>query len=732
VLDWSNISPEDFLTTPGLLADEPVLEAAPNARRFARAGKSDYYDDIGFRSMAATLTPGPVPLQTMSGMHFQRESEQRKQLTPELEDLLDQQRKLRHRPLELPKDGRFRYEVTDDSIDFFVAFGPSDTGETPDVWTFPLSAPPKMIIEQLAEEMDVPMLFTQYGRIDVPSFWLPINALIAAGKFRRMQQWRAELAKSPQAGCFYAFVSHRWLSTAHPDPDETHARFLSWQIVGHLCEAIRIASLRGLDSPRAFSRMLGFAMGIHGSDLAESLIVNVLRHNLDEASLEEARKEVIGIEDRLDDHGLAEAVAEDAMPRLRKTLEQCPVLTALLECIFVWYDYSCMPQAPRTEEEDREFREGLQSLIAIQAMSRTLVLLDGVEDYLSRAWCTLEAIVADTQLMSIDLLVGSYRATARDGRIEYFFEHLLEDRPHLVWRAILDTEVFGLQSWRECMRRLKIATTEAPDLPFTYEELVKLSAPTKVHVDASELITGVVPLPVIDNGNAVLWARKLARSVKIAANRDTPQTLDWTNSLRIESGWGRDGGHSAAEQPPSIRLADRSGDASQTQCHAVIIGSCEGEAVMLSRWVREHAGELERLVGASIDSMTWLASDIAPVGHFAHGNLSAEAIGADVWVVVSLSVRFTNCTLTGCLVDMLAASTGTVVTVAVDKSENNVSVVSRDGDADSDGDGNSRTEESDKFRRLLIPSGGFPVVSGGLFRGTLTACLVPNLPDIDG
>ena len=153
--------------------------------------------------------------------------------------------------------------------------------------------------------------------------------------------------------------------------------------------------------------------------------------------------------------------------------------------IFLWYDYSCVPQPPRSESEEAVFRQGLQYLNSIQILGRTMVLLDYVEDYVSRAWCTLEAINAD-QFQSIDVMIGSQRKTGRKGLIEYFFDNLLQDRPHIVWRGVLDTEVFRLQTPIECMRRLGLKRTDQRDLPYIYSNLCKLDAPTKIHVDDSE------------------------------------------------------------------------------------------------------------------------------------------------------------------------------------------------------------------------------------------------------
>src|SRR5207248_1947188 len=161
----------------------------------------------------------------------------------------------------------------------------------------------------------------------------------------------------------------------------------------------------------------------------------------------------------------------------------------------------CLPQVPRDEVDEELFLAGLQQLVACQALSRTLVLLDETEDYLSRGWCTLEALVADSEMGRIDLLVGSQRPTTRGGRTELYFATLLQDRPHIVWRALLDTEVLRVQSPEECMSRLGLALSEERDVAIVYDRMRTIRAPVKLHTDASELWTGVIPVPPAEGGD---------------------------------------------------------------------------------------------------------------------------------------------------------------------------------------------------------------------------------------
>src|SRR5262249_48896956 len=140
--------------------------------------------------------------------------------------------------------------------------------------------------------------------------------------------------------------------------------------------------------------------------------------------------------------------------------------------ILLWYDYSCMPQRPHaTQAEERDFQQALRYLGAYQATGRTVVLLDDVDAHLTRAWCTLEALVADALTGTMDLFVGSHYH-GRSGEAEHHLLLALEDRPHLVWRGLLDTEVFGVQTRQECMARLGLTTTHLADLPLVYDQLL--------------------------------------------------------------------------------------------------------------------------------------------------------------------------------------------------------------------------------------------------------------------
>jgi hypothetical protein len=728
IRDWENLSPHQLLSDPTRTVPDPDRPAVARALKYARAGPSLTYDEIGFRTVAAIpmMAKGPVTpitLQTLTGMRVEKEQAERRWLQPELAELLDQQLKLRHRPIELPEGGRYRYRVQRDYIHFTrILEAPHGTVEDGDVWTFPITAPPRMVLDN-AVDRDVSPLFTQVCHVDLPGvFWLPLTALIEQGQFLPMQRWGPVLVEDIKPGCFYGFVSHRWLSREHPDPQGVQARFCAWQLFSHLCEAVRVAGTRGLHAPRKFNALIGFPVGVKGTELAESLLVNVLRDTLDDAMLEQAVEEVTSIESLTRDYGVSAAAdVETAMGRLARILEEQPVLRMLTERLHVWYDYSCLPQVPRSDSEEALFRQGLEHLNLTQLMGRTLVLLDEVEDYMSRAWCTLETLVADSFNAAIDLLVGSGRAQGHRGEAEHYFWEVHADRPHIVWRALLDTEVFRVQTPVECMDRLGVRVTDARDLPFIYQRLLDFVAPTKIHVDGSELLTGVIPLPVTHGGTSVLWITSTERRATFGADPAAARTLDWTDARRIPTGWDAGEGDDAARVLPfQILEADTRSPAPDPapSCHVAVVASCEGESVMLANWALKHRSDLEGLLDVPMSSISWLATDIAPVGHFVQGDLRAIAIDAEVVVILAMSVRFSHCTITSSLAQLMPRAGRKTVLFSVDDSKSNVTLLDPSGDPLEVPDADSR------YRTVPLANKEFPAHPGGLFRSDVVQHLV--------
>ena len=702
VSDWADVEPAELLLNPPLVLRHPPQEATARAIRYARAAAGATYDEIGFRLRAATpgsLT-GPAALETFATARRRHEQATRRQAADKAGRLGSEQVMLRHRAIDFGQAGHVRFAVQGGQLHLTVT---GDDG-TEEIWAYALSHPPKAI-RSIAVERDASPLVAQQLQVDAPGMrWLPLPLLIEAGRFRRMQEWAGQLETDTVPGRYYAFVSHRWLTPAHPDPEGRQAQFVAWQLVACLCEAIRVAQLRGLHEPRLES--MGFGIGAEGSFLAESIIVNVLRHVLDDRSLEEAGADAAAVRELVRHHGATAAGADPGLVKLRAMLTERPALARLLARISVWYDYSCLPQPPRIDDEDVLFRQGLDALNVCQILGITLVLLDDAEDYLTRAWCTLEGLVADS-FHAIDTLVGSQRPTAASGTVEEWFRNLMHDRPHIVWRALLDTEVFGVQDTQACFERLSLAVTDRDDLPFIYDRLRTLSYPGRVHTDESEIITGTLPLPALDDG------RVLAARPGQAVGGPEPRpvgSLDWTDALTLE-------GAVLARQRIMASWSPRTSRADPADgAHLAVVAACEGEAVLVASWVETHLSELEAILGQAVVSMSWTASDIAPVGHLAEGALELRAVEAPVWVLCTVRERLASDTLASAIARAVTASGRTLVRLALDEAEDNIEVITPPRDHD---------PEPRTFGEGLVAmdSGAFGTRAGGLHRSTLVDIL---------
>ena len=711
---WLRVEPEELLLDARLTANLDPRTAGARTIKYARADGATSYNDIGFRTFVAAPWKGDVPLQTMRRTRMQRQRNERHHNTGLLfEDIRLQQRHLKHRALDLPESS-FQASFGFEPGVFFFPHSRNKDGTDKTTWSYSLWSPPPFLLDH-AVDSDVQQIGAHEFTAQLPGArWLPLGRLINAGRFLRMQEWTDELMCDTTPEHYYCFISHRWLTPTHPDPEGLQARFTAWQLVGYLCEAVHVAYERGLRRPRRVNPVFGRPIGPAGTELAESLLINVLRVALQDDDLAQAAAEVRKIESLLDDYGVAAAAQDNGLHTLAGILSGSPVLHKLVDRIHLWYDYSCLPQPPRTDDEQALFHAGLNALNACQLLGRTAVLLDDAEDYLSRAWCTLEAVFAD-QIVAIDPLVGSHRTTAVGGRAEEYFHNLLQEQAHLVWRAILDTEVFRVQDGLQCMTRLGLAVTNLNDLPFIYERLRALRGPRKIHIDPSELVTGVLPLPVVDEDKTTVVMSKGGR----LASQETKQvvaSLDCSGCLWINQTWNA---ANAGELSSFMRLpgvasvADRHPESCRP-CHAAIIASCEGEAVLMVRWLLDHRAELEQALSAIIDSVTWVSTDIAPVGHFVDCRLRTMAIDTPVWAIIAVGQRFEHCGVTARVTEALRYVQVAQFRVVVDESHDNVlSITPRH----TGGDGGGTVD--DKVQKIRVPTGGFPVHLGGLFREVL-------------
>jgi len=655
----------------------PSYPAADRALRYGRGRGGLPYDEILERVQAALPGPPATALHTRRTARRDRAEDEAHRRSSDIDLLIEQIEMLRHRALELPpwRDVSYGMSAGDELVTFYA---PREDGGQ-DAWTFSYAHPPQLV-SQRTFDANAPLLATQGYRLDFPGvFWLPLAVVIEEGRFPRFQHVRDRLVAATEPGAVYLFISHRWLARNEPDPDGVQARFFAWQFVSYLCEALEVAADRGCDQPRRASTVLHRPIGRFGSELAESLVMNVVRSNVDAARLAKAMVEIAEAGDRLEDRGSTAADADVALPELRALLERMPVVRDLVQRSFVWYDYSCLPQSPRAAEDEPLFRQGLEHLNHIQVMGATAILLDEVDDYLGRAWCVLESVSAEDVAASGGssepfLLAASRRSTNRSGKAEDYYMRLLRDSPHLVWRAVLDTEVFASQTSERCMERLGLAVTDPADLPFVYGALSRRRAPD-APTDDYEVVTGAFPLPFASDGASVHWRTRTDRRVANAPEPAATVTLDWTAALRTHSALDPDEPRPIEVAPIRSLLANPGALLEQEGfdgLHLVVIGSCEAEAVMFANWTSKRHADLEQIVGIPPVSISWLSTDIAPIGAVAYGNLKRVAILSQRWVVIATEHRLRNCEVTGHVIEMLRALGRPYGELALDRREDNL------------------------------------------------------------
>jgi hypothetical protein len=73
-------------------------------------------------------------------------------------------------------------------------------------------------------------------------------------------------------------------------------------------------------------------------------------------------------------------------------------------------------------------------------------------------------------------------------------------------------------------------------------------------------------------------------------------------------------------------------------------------------------------------SLSWLAADIAPVGHFICGTLQPVPVRADVWILVATRMRLTHCDATAALWAAAAAAGVPVWSLALDEPADNLTL----------------------------------------------------------
>jgi hypothetical protein len=668
-----SIPPEKLRRHPRLLYVRRASEAATKALAYARSGGVRTYDDIAYRYLCACPQVPFQSVQTLAGLAVRERRQQRLGLPHDLVRLAEQRDFLAHRHLVLP-DGQVRFGIERGLLYTMAEPGGEIIGR------FPLAVPNRTL-DGIAKPQDMyPQPTMSLWRHLAESRWLPLDELIGYARFPQMRKVASQLARGVFPGRHYVFVSHRWLDVEQPDPDGAQARLIAWHLMASLCEAVRVAHRRGLHTPRRVApTAMNMPVGVAGSDLAECLLVRVLREGLDDTSLVPVAQEVERIGVDAIELGAARASDDVGLRRLRALLDTMPSLQPLLKRIHLWYDYSCVPQAPRTPEEQELFRRTLESLYLLQVAGRTLVLLDDVADYLGRAWCSLEAAA------SLACTAGGRPDVLHTGRLARSsgpttdaesLRSLVLDRQLVIWRGLLDTELFRLQTREECVRRLGLSMAEPGDLAYLYDSMFSFAVPNG-GMSQQALVTGVVPLPDMGGDEILIPAPDYQGFQPVEGGRPVRVIgfLDGWGALNLR-GYVEDG-HAPVGPPdvtPYWRVPESDAVSKAPTCHVAVVAECEGEAVLMSSWVRRHRAELEKLLRVTVVSGSWTAVDPVPVGHLPHGRLRARPVRADVWVVMGKSGLVAN-QVGQALCRVVFEARLPAVTVSVDLSAENVEQV---------------------------------------------------------
>jgi hypothetical protein len=793
ISDWRDLSPADLLRDPLLFPESLDQIAAARALKYARSGETQTYDEIGFRALAAAPEKGFAPLTTLAQLETNRNRIASRD--PIIDELLRQEPFLQHRSIDLPPvDERgFRYEVSSSTIRFIRKGCDAGTSPAEESWEFALSFPPQFMLVESTKADLAPTYAHGMSGFEIPGgSWIPLTTLVDAGCFRPFQEWQNNLTMKTLPGNFYCFLSHRWNSRHHPDSTGIQAATFAWHLFYQLCDAVRIVAVRGLWEPRRYFRH-ECPVGVFGSDLAESLIVNVLRgfgherflldlhrrlgedsprmahmSNLGDVLLHRellessddciwikaAAAEVAAIQPLTEESAATAANDDLNLQHLRQILENSPCLEKLLSRIQCWYDFSCLPQMPRTDADEKLFTTALTQMQSIQMVGRTIALIDNVETYLTRAWCVLELLVAPKHLGGVDVIgIGSINPSEASS----LNRNYLWDRRHIVWRALLDTEVFGVQTFRECMRRLRLSVSVADDLKYIYSRLLELGVPETLQQDPSEILTGVFPLPSSGDTDSVVWTEQWPAQSFEKTSANPCLSLSLEETFKFDR-WNENEVDRKRNLPPLTLLhrqpSTNAGRLEKPSSHVAVIGCCEGEALMLANWVHDNYRQIEDLLGTQVVSHSWLSVDAAPVGHFPYGRLFAFPAQAETWVVIALSLRFELCKTTRLMCSLAMQHTQAVACVAFDESSGNM-VLHGNAVHQKFKRNNGRfallkryvalfwtslgfkkhvvfaerEQECGEFR-LIQEKTKFPIHCGGLYRGSLLKNLL-TLPRVD-
>lgn len=188
------------------------------------------------------------------------------------------------------------------------------------------------------------------------------RTLLGMTKLARCQSLPADTWTPAENLWHFVFISHRWGSQNDPDPTDSQLATLQ-RMVQRIADIAQVISDKqvGVEATRKRLARIPSLRG-QGTLQAAHLVFRSL-------------------------------VAAESIPDSEVAWNNG---RGMLDLIGFWYDYSCLPQEPKTPTEEQEFAKTLQGIgdMILSPQVSTLILRKDGDGYLSRGWCFAESMIA--------------------------------------------------------------------------------------------------------------------------------------------------------------------------------------------------------------------------------------------------------------------------------------------------------------------------------------------------
>ncbi|MGA3246287.1 MAG: hypothetical protein ABSE41_16840 [Bacteroidota bacterium] len=259
------------------------------------------------------------------------------------------------------------------------------------------------------------------------------RGLLAMKEMERHQNVREKVQwlKDEDQPLALLFISHRWETLKHPDPQGRHLRVLQ-EFLRRIC-----ISVEAMLVPRLERLHLVPSLAEEGTLQAEEVARRILGFGpfSDEPACLKGQDARRMISERF-------AFYEKDRPAFRDWLSGK---------IGVWLDYICMPQRPLSLEEEREFQRSLAALDSLVQSSTLVALRDSGDDYPVRGWCASEFFLASAHSFARNLFIDT-------GRLERAEEVAVAQAPAPSGMGIADAAKIMIDSYEHDLAAFREAS----------------------------------------------------------------------------------------------------------------------------------------------------------------------------------------------------------------------------------------------------------------------------------